>query len=740
MKKIFPFVFAVILFSCERQNNVEVYYNASSETLSYGIEKLGQGLKISSHSINEEPGSKASYKIFILNPSLNLREDQNNVLSNHISDLKADGYKIVREKLNIYIIGQTDRACLYAIMDIIEQLGNNEDVAKLQERKVNPALSFRAIKFNLPWSPYRPGESTELHKETCRDLKFWEAFLDMMVENRFNALSLWNNHPFPYLIKPINYPAATPFSDEELKEWKTFWKALFKMAGDRGIETYLVNWNIVVSPEFAGAYGAKEYFDRSDLVKKYTKESVTQLINEYENLTGLGVTLADWMGNWGENKTTSTEREDWIEETFVAGMKEADRKIKFIHRAVLAGDPKEMRRVIDHADLPEKTIVEVKFNWSHGHSTPRLSLTHSNDDGTIMRDFWDPLPENYFIAWMIRNEDFFVLRWGDPEFIRKHIRTNKQAYVEGYFVGSEGYIPAVDYSTKDNSQRTWNYAFEKQWLFYHLWGRLLYDPTLSDETLAKAYEKRYARVDAISLLEAQALASRVPLHLASFYKGTWDFTLYSEGFLASWPNGFDDNKSPFISIEELIRHETLDKQYLNIADFCLLIYSDSPVDSQLVTPLALAQTVEENCTRALAILETMEAGENEPGLNSELADIRTWSHLGYYFAEKLRAGVALENYNLSGQEKEKEAAITHLEYCLSSWKEVIRLTSGRYKPMPYVSMGHHEQRWPEFKSFHWSNFLEDVEADIEYAKTLETDDISPTQHLKSRKNKDGSAM
>ena len=132
---------------------------------------------------------------------------------------------------------------------------------------------------------------------------------------------------------------------------------------------------------------AKEQGDRSELVRKYTRESVTQLINEYENLTGLGVTLADWMGNWGDDKMTPIAREDWIEDTFVEGMKNADRKIKFIHRAVLAGDPKEMRRVIDNANLPDKTIVEVKFNWSHGHSTPNLSLTHSNDAGTIMRDF-----------------------------------------------------------------------------------------------------------------------------------------------------------------------------------------------------------------------------------------------------------------------------------------------------------------------------------------------------------------
>lgn len=32
------------------------------------------------------------------------------------------------------------------------------------------------------------------------------------------------------------------------------------------------------------------------MVKKYTKECVTQLINEYPDLTGLGITLGEGMG------------------------------------------------------------------------------------------------------------------------------------------------------------------------------------------------------------------------------------------------------------------------------------------------------------------------------------------------------------------------------------------------------------------------------------------------------------
>ncbi len=93
-------------------------------------------------------------------------------------------------------------------------------------------------------------------------------------------------------------------------------------------------------------------------------------------------------------------------------------------------------------------------------------------------------------------------------------------------------------------------------------------------------------------------------------------------------------------------------------------------------------------------------------------------YLGFYFADKLRAGVALENYRYSGQQESKEDGVKYLTACLGHWQNIIKLTQDRYNPMPYVSMGHHEPRWPEFTAFHWSYFLKDVEADIEFAKRM----------------------
>lgn len=710
------FAFLILFSNCAKKETINLVFNNESPVQNYAGNLLKKNLKTRGFAVTENRKNTPEKPEIIVINKQNANDGYKNILAETSGLLKSsEGFQIKKNGNKIYVVANSDNGCLYGATDIIEQLGNDSNLSEIEEKTINPAMKFRAIKFNLPWSPYRPGPATEVHFDTCRDLDFWKAFMDMMVKNRFNALTLWTTDPFTTMIRAENYPQATPFNDEELSEWKTFWKSLFSMAKERGIETYMVNWNIVVSTEFAQNYGAEIHDDRSELVKKYTRESVTQLINEYPDLTGLGVTLADWMGNWGNNQMTPTEREDWIQETFVEGMKLANRDIKFIHRAVLAGDPAEMKRVIDYAERPDKTIVEIKFNWSHGHSTPHLSITHANDEGSVMSDIWTPTPDNYFIAWMIRNEDFFVLRWGDPEFIREHIKTNTHDYTGGYFIGSEGYIPAKDYSHADTSEKTWKYAFQKQWAFYHFWGRLLYNPDETNETLALEFKRRYKNTDSNKLLQAYTLASKVPEAIATFYKGTWDFTLYSEGFLAPWQNGFDDQKSPFISIEELIKHETLDPRYLSIEDYYRIQNKDAIADS-LITPLQLANQVQEECAEALQIINSLKSGNENPTLNSELEDLETWSYMGFYFSDKIRAGVAFQNFLLNKDENEKQQSLAYLDKCIGHWENIIRLTENRYKPMPYVSFGHHEPRWPEFTAFHWKYFLKDVEQDLEYVQ------------------------
>ncbi|MFW5873648.1 MAG: hypothetical protein ACOCVD_03120, partial [Bacillota bacterium] len=253
--------------------------------------------------------------------------------------IQSEGFKI-SERDGRHIIKAVDESgAMYGLLEISDQILLN-GLDKVEEKQVNPKFAFRAIKVNTPWSSYRYDESLDQHFETMRDTAYWESWLDMMADNRYNKLTLWNMHPFPYLIRSKNFPKATPFTDTELAQWRFLYKNIFRMAKERGIEVYLVNWNIFVSEEFKKNYDTDARTDMmgyngeaytTTQIEKYTKESVTQVLNEYPNLTGLGLTLGENMGGM-----TPEQREKWALNTIVAGMKEASRPAKLIHRMPLS--------------------------------------------------------------------------------------------------------------------------------------------------------------------------------------------------------------------------------------------------------------------------------------------------------------------------------------------------------------------------------------------------------------------
>lgn len=64
----------------------------------------------------------------------------------------------------------------------------------------------------------------------------------------------------------------------------------------------------------------------------------------------------------------------------------------------------------------------------------------------------------------------------------------------GSTVGSETYVPALDYfTTAEGRDRT--DAFERPWLFYKLWGRSLYNPDTPDPVFSATFNRRYGTGD-----------------------------------------------------------------------------------------------------------------------------------------------------------------------------------------------------------------------------------------------------
>ncbi|MEO0795271.1 MAG: hypothetical protein AAFX93_08925 [Verrucomicrobiota bacterium] len=629
------------------------------------------------------------------------------------NELAAEAFRIETGDGTIQVTGGDEIGVMYGLLDTADQLRlNGGQITEIVEKMEMPRFPFRAVKFNLPWSAYRDHAVVRPHMQTCRDLVFWEEFLDMMAANRFNRLTLWNLHPFPYMFRPTSFPEATDLTDEELAEWKIFWERLFEMAHERGIKTYMVWWNIFVSPEFSKAHGNIAQYsqnlsffgggEHNELINRYNRECVTQLINEYPNLDGIGISLGERMYHIDEDA-----REQWVLDVIVEGMRDADRQVEFIHRAPFTPHAEVTRQGIESLTDFEKPIwVEFKFNASHGHSAVELAATHG---GHVNPAYWEPAPTNYQMTWMMRNEDFVMLRWGQPQFIRDHIAENGQDYVGGYFVGSETYIPAVEYMQKEDDRMDWTYAFERDWLFYKVWGQLLFNPETDDQIFIDEYIQRYGEKNGPLLFSGMAEASKTPLLICSYLRGGNDPSLTAEQLLSSQVSRYKTTKSVFIDVNQFINFPTLDPAFINIEQYIDRKSKDQELPEGTVSPLDVAERAEAISKECLAIVNQLEPDGSS--MDFEIADIEAWGLLARYFGLKIRAATSLQTFRVTGDIEQQAAAIAYLEEALVTWKELSEVTDAVYNEVESAKL-----IWIEKpKLLSWKAFIGDAEYDIEIA-------------------------
>lgn len=655
-----------------------------------------------------------------------------------------EGFILKNRGGRIDVLGQDVPGLCYGMDETVRHLADGYGLSALRERSQAPCFRFRAVKFNLPWSCYRSNRSVTLHTKTVRDLAFWDAFLDMMAEHRFNVLTLWSVHPYPYMTRARSYPLACEMGDEELEAWRAFWTGLFSRCKARCIRPFIMSMNVHVSEGFR-----KHYDNRADTdaihwgmahltpdVERYLRESVTQIIDEYPDLAGIGTSLGEHMDGM-----TPQEREAFHDRVYGEAVRRAGRPVEIIRRAPFSAntDAQVTRAAIENADISatQPIWLEIKYNFSHGYSSPKLLAAHgvtwqsTGDAGRVrelLKGYWEPEPKNYRMALMVRNEDFFVLRWAQSDFIRAHIAENRKSYVGGYFIGSEGLIPAEDYMhAPGHPHVSWRYLFEKNRLYYMMWGRLLFDPDTPDDVFAHDIEKRHGPGTGVPLLLAYRHACKMPMALATFHAATWDFSLYSEGFLSTrfdarmftdWAfNGYAPGRS-FITLEHLMKCVPLDPDWLSArayAEWAVQGQADGRPPQALgnrVTPLMVADALEADAGRAEEALSAVAPGG--PSLACEMDDIRAWIALSRYLACKLRAAAALSIYFLNHDEAKREEAVRWLDepHAKAHWNRLVEITRSHYQAMPLVSLG--------TEPFHWDLFSPEVEADIRYAQGRHT--------------------
>jgi len=628
------------------------------------------------------------------------------------------------------------RGLMYGGLEAAEQLELNSAVA---DSTGSPFIERRGIKFNIPLDARTPsyddsGDAAQQNIAEMWNWEFWEEFLDQMALHRYNVISFWNPHPFPSMIELDDYPEVAlddvmvttlkpvglenEWGDPQLvtsnvmanlKTVKTisieekiaFWRRVMRHARERGIDVYWITWNVApnsvaqpVEPfyktfginmenEQPGKHGITHQMDNPVTVD-YHRQAVKQFLLTYPDVTGIGVTAGEHMPKSWEG----ANREEWLWNTYGQGILDAkaeqpERTVRFIHR-VWHSDMDQIMKYWGQYPDP----FEVSFKYAHARLFSSPELPFAKDHIAQMK------PYGLKSWWNLRNDDIFVFRWGDPDYVRDFLRFFEPDATAGYYEGSDGYVWGREFVSK-NPALSGEMEIHKHWYRYMLFGRLGYNDKLDESFFTKKLAQRYPETDASALYRTWATASKIVPAVNVFHWRDWDADWSVEGQIARPKLG------GYREVADFIDNPTLEGSgILNPRQFVAGESGDK-------TPLEVIDELRRLAEETLNGVDELRKPEAGEEFRTLLDDLEAMAHLGRYYAEKIDAAVALARFQKTARNAHRTAAVTRLETAVEYWEDYRRVAESNYKP----------QMLARSYRLDWTEIAENVKADVGWAKT-----------------------
>lgn len=620
------------------------------------------------------------------------------------------------DRTTIWLVGADPAGLLYGGYELAEQI-RCYGLEGVREGDQNPYMAMRGIKFNIPLDVRTPSytDMCDAAQENIAEMwnyDFWKTFIESLARHRYNYISCWSLHPFPSLVKVPGYEdvalddvqrstlrfkehytlEATDYGDPEIlenvetllemtiAEKIAFWRKVMAYGKLHNIDFYFVTWNIFTYGT-GGKYGITDEAD-NPVTRDYFRKSVKTMFTTYPDLKGIGLTTGENMHPYSFD-----EKEDWAFETYARGVMDAaaeqpGRKITLIHRQHMAGAleiAEKFKPVIDHPDID--FIYSYKYAKAHVYSSTRQpghekfvkEIRGKGDLETI---------------WTLRNDDVFHFRWGSPDFVREFIENIPYDVSRGYYYGSDQYIWGREFLSREPESPR-QIEIDKHWYQWMLWGRLGYDPQLSNERFVAVLQERFPMIDAAALFNAWQEASMIYPVTTGFHWGSLDFIWYIEAcqarpFSAQTPTGFHDiNRfittgthpgTDNISIPQYVRGTLAGKQ---------------PAGT---TPYQAAAQLHAHADKALGILESLNYNGHKE-LRQTLDDIRTIAWLGKYYAHKIEAATDIALFRETLDPEKRKSCVDNLNTAAAWWRSYASLAlSNNNNPLWTNRVGHVDWR------------------------------------------------
>src|SRR5690606_25811244 len=239
----------------KKKSRITIVIPASSHVrIRFGAEKLAASLKDAGYTaeISQKNRLPKAGRLIVIG------EKGDDLLQNSISSwglkisqpVKKEGFTIRSERNRTIISGYDNSGALYGCMELADRVKTAGSLPENLNSSDQPEMVLRGTAVGLQKPYYLPGRTVYEYPYTPEtfpwfyDKQLWIEYLDMMVENRYNSLYLWNGHPFASLVRLKDYPEAVEVSDEDFKKNEEMFRFLTEEADKRGIWVIQMFYNI----------------------------------------------------------------------------------------------------------------------------------------------------------------------------------------------------------------------------------------------------------------------------------------------------------------------------------------------------------------------------------------------------------------------------------------------------------------------------------------------------------------
>ncbi len=640
-----------------RQNK---YYNISNEfsnnRILFGVEHLQKSLR--KINLNNKKNS---------NPDITIKYTLDN-------NFPSEGFTIERISDTIKIIGGDDSGLLYAsyeLANLIDQRGKIPNKIHIEEA---PEMVMRGTAIGLQKTSYLPGRDVYEYPYTPENFPWfynkqhWLQYLDMMVENRFNALYLWNGHPFASLVKLEDYPFAVEVDEETFQKNVEIFEFITNEANKRGIWVIQMFYNIIVSKPFANHYGIKTQ-DRSraidPTIADYTYQSIRKFVKEYPNV-GLMVCL-------GEAIHTIDDDVEWFTQTILPAVKDGidDLGLDKEPPIILRGHDTDAARVMKAA-LPiyQNLYTTYKYNGE--------SLTTYRP-----RAQWSSIPTALSKLGSIHISNVHILanlepfRYGSPAFISKSIKAmHEKQGANGLHLYPQASYWDWPYTADKTSERLLQINRDELW--YKAWARYAWNnhyTKAEDDNYWTLYFRDQYHCDfqsAQNILKAYNEFGEISPKLTRTF-------------------GISDGNRQTMLLGMQMSQLVNPKKWTVYDSF---IASNGPIGERLVdyiqkeingeqhngeTPHQIIEEIKNHADQAIKFINaTKNIQKNKVEFERLINDIKCYHEIAYFFYNKVLAAEKILRYKFNENTDELEAAIPYFEKSLNHYQKLVDLTSDTY--------------------------------------------------------------